>query len=640
MVAAAGCGPRLPERPSIVVIVIDDLGAFDLASYGHPYHRTPNLDRLARDGLRFTQAYAAAPVCAPSRAAFFTGKSPARLHLTHSLPPLPVPLAPRPATDIGPTVQKVTEPQSATWLPGDQVTIAERLRQRGYRTAIIGKWHLGRDASGPVEQGFEVAIGGEEEAAPESFFDPYGLARLPQRNRGEYLTDRLTEEALAFLDRSADEPFFLVLSHFAVHTPIEAPADRVREWKERLQALPDSESEPAGSLRAAYAAMLESVDQSVGRVTAKLEELGIARETLVVVTSDNGAVEETPDTGQRITRNAPLRGGKATLYEGGLRVPLLVRWPAVVAAGRETDVPTIAMDWFPTLLDAAGSGEGDVADRDALDGDSLDGVSLLPVLRADDARIERSLYFHYPHYIAGYRHDPAHETWWNTPGAVVRSGSLKLVRRFDGAIELYDLASDPGEAHDVAADRPADARRLEDDLGRWLESEGAHLPRLNAAYDPGAFARGLTEALAALGDASDWTPNGGCTNRLAGGKLELDCVETPFIMSPELVVSGPLRVAVRFTSSETRGGPLLWYRSASKPQFDGDRIVLDAATESDVYEGRVQREETVRQLRIDFGRNKGGRVAVDWIRVVHGEGDGKTLVEWSFDPAPARVDGG
>ncbi len=411
-----------------------------------------------------------------------------------------------------------------------------------------------------------------------------------------------------------------------MHTPIEAPADRVREWKERLQALPDSEIEPAGSLRAAYAAMLESVDQSVGRITAKLEELGIARETLVVVTSDNGAVEETPDTGQLITRNAPLRGGKATLYEGGLRVPLLVRWPAVVAAGRETDVPTVTTDWFPTLLDVTGSGEGDDSTATTVS------VSCRCCARTTRASSVRST-------STTRTTSPA-----TVPIRLARRGGTHPARRCARApsssfvasmapSELYDLASDPGEARNLAADRPADVRRLEDDLRRWLDSEGAHLPRSNAAYDPGAFARGLADALAALGAASEWTPNGGCTERLAGGKLELDCVETPFIMGPELVVAGPLRVAVRFTSSETRGGPLLWYRSASKPQFDGDRIVLDAAAEPGVYEGRIEREETVRQLRIDFGRNKGGRVAVDWVRLYGSAAGSAPLAQWSFDSA-------
>ena len=402
--------------------------------------------------------------------------------------------------------------------------------------------------------------------------------------------------------------------------------------------MPDGEPEPAGSLRAAYAAMLESVDQSVGRVIAKLEQLGIERDTLVIVTSDNGAVEETPDTGQI---DHPQRSA-ARRQSDSLRGWPARAAPGAMAGGGGGGTGDRCPDRHHRLVpDAArcrrrGRSESGVAGGDSLTGDSLDGVSLLPLLRADDARIERSLHFHYPHYIAGYRPRPGSRDLVEHPR---RGGALGLPQARSSLrwrLRALRPGQRSGRGHDLAADRPADARRLEDDLARWLESEGAHLPRSNAAYDPGAFARDLADSLAALGGSSEWTPNGGCTHRLAGGKLELDCVETPFIMSPELVVSGPLRVAVRFTSSETRGGPLLWYRSASKPQFDGDRVTLDPARESGVHQGRIEREETVRQLRIDFGRNKGGRVAVDWFRLYAPTNDSAPLAQWSFDAAEAR----
>jgi arylsulfatase A-like enzyme len=626
----SSCAPRLPERPSIVVIVIDDLGAHDLGSYGHPYHRTPSIDRLAAEGLRFTRAYAAAPVCAPTRAALLTGKSPARLHLTHALPPLPSPLPALPATVSGPPSQKLTEPQSATWLDGAEVTIAERLRRHGYRTAIIGKWHLGRAGSGPSEQGFEVAIGGEEEAAPASFFSPYGLPRLPDGAPGEYLTDRLTDEALAFLDRSGGAPFLLVLSHFAVHAPIQASAESVREWRERIGRRPGGAT-AARSLAPEYAAMLESVDRSVERILLKLGELGIERETLVVLTSDNGGVMRTPDTGQEVTSNGPLRGEKGTLYEGGLRVPLVVRWPAVIGAGRETEALTGAADWYPTLLDVAGA-----AGAEAIDGAALDGESLLPVLRGGGRR-ERALHFFYPHYIAGYRSNPALETYWNTPGAAIRSGNMKLIHRFEGSDELYDLDADPREADDLHGERPDVAARLRGELDGWLESEGAHLPRPNQGYDSGAFRRDLERRVAALGGASDWTPNGDCTTRVEHGQLALDCASTPFIVGPEMIVEGPLRVVVRFRATGTRGAPALWYSAVDKPAFSGDRRALTPAAEPGVHESVIEREGTIRQLRIDFGRARGGHVEVDWIRLLHGRGEEKTLVEWSFDRTEAQA---
>jgi len=647
----AACGSGPPERPSIVFIIVDDLGAVDLPVYGHPFHRTPNIDRLAGEGLRFTRAYSAAPVCAPSRAALMTGKSPARLHLTHSLPPLPRPLAAMPAADRGPATQRLTEPRSATWLAPGEVTIAERLRERGYRTALIGKWHLGRGESGPASQGFDVAIGGEDEAAPASFFPPWGLTRLADGPSGEYLTDRLTDEALAFLDASRDAPFFLVLSHFAVHTPIEAPPEHVRDWKERLASLPGAVAEPADSLRAAYAAMLESVDRSVGRVLAKLDQLGIAKETLVILTSDNGAVVETPDTGRPVSTNAPLRAGKATLYEGGLRVPLLVRWPAVVKRASETSALTTTVDWYPTLLDItavredeAGGDESRRLPRDAGNGeggnaDELDGSSLLPLLEGERVAAQRALHFHYPHYIAGYRRDRAVESWWNTPGAAIVEGSSKLIERFDGDDELYDLATDPGESRNLATGRGDDVRRLRRELDGWLAAQEAHLPRLNLAYDAGGFARGLADSLARLGRAEDWTPNGGCEHRVARGRLHLDCTEPPFVIGPEMLMRGPLRVVARFTTSGTRGAPGLWYRTPDKPSFSGGRVAFSPPIAGEVWEARIERESTILQLRLDFGTGKGGRAEIDWIRVEsNGEREPKTLVVWSFDQVQSKAE--
>ncbi|HVR30501.1 MAG TPA: hypothetical protein VMS86_13320, partial [Thermoanaerobaculia bacterium] len=258
------------------------------------------------------------------------------------------------------------------------------------------------------------------------------------------------------------------------------------------------------------------------------------------------------------------------------------------------------------------------------------GRSLLPVLRGGVEPGGRSLYFHYPHHIPGYRHDPGRETYWNTPGAAIRSGEMKLIHRFGGATELYDLAVDPGETRDLAAERPEVARRLDAELERWLEAEGAHLPRPNLAYDAGAFAREIERSVASLGKSSEWTPNGGCTARVRGGRLALDCEDTPFVVGPEMILRGPLRVAARFEASGTRGAPALWYRSVAKPAFSGDRVALQPGAENGVREGRIAAAETVRQLRLDFGRGKGGRAEVDWIHIYR-DGESDPLVEWSFE---------
>jgi hypothetical protein len=312
-----------------------------------------------------------------------------------------------------------------------------------------------------------------------------------------------------------------------------------------------------------------------------------------------------------------------------LRVPLLVRWPAAVEPGVVSDQPTTSVDWFPTLAQIASAGRGEARGAGDLAG-GVDGVSLLPVLRGERARGERALHFHYPHYIAGYRHDPARETWWNTPGAAIRVGTMKLVRRFDGGDELYDLAADPGESRDLSTERPETALELAEQLDRWLESVGADRPRRNLAYDPAAFGRELERALASLGGSSEWTPNGGCASSVRRGRLLLDCEETPFVVGPEMVLRGPLRVAVRFAAHGTRGAPALWYRSVDKPSYSGDRVALEPGGEPGVREGRIAAARTVRQLRIDFGRAKGGRAEADWIRVYR-NGETTPLAEWTFD---------
>lgn len=616
----SGCGlwPSLPRRPPIVLIVIDDLGVADLGSYGNQIHSTPNLDRLAREGLRFTRAYAASPVCAPTRAALLTGLSPARLHLTQALPALGRRIEARPAPERGPPERFLAEPVSANYLPAARRTLAEALSERGYRTAFIGKWHLGTGDAGPAAQGFDRVVGGSEEAGPDSHFDPYGLSLLEDRRPGEYLSDRLTDEAEAFLAGSGGEPFFLVLSHFALHRPLEAPEQRVRAWRRRL-------GRGATDQQAVYAAMLESVDESVGRVLEALAETGRAEETLVVVTSDNGGLTELSDAGLKVTSNGPQRGGKGSLYEGGLRVPLLVRWPAVVEAGTDSAALVSSQDLFPTLVRAAG---GDLSRQ------SLDGVDVLGVLRGGQGREDRTLFFHLPHYIRGWRPDPAQETYWNTPAAAVRSEEWKLIRRFEGTSELYDLAADPSETRNLVAERPEVAARLQARLEAWLASVGAHLPRPNLEYDPEAFARQLERALASLGSAGEWSAHPACEQVVEDGVLRIDCPGHPFVVGPEMAVPGPVRIAFRSRVWDTKGGGSLWYRGAGKPRFSGDRVPFRPFPGGgwQTHEVLVDRTSTLRQLRIDFGRPGGGRAEVDWIKLYRAsDPPGSPVVEWSFD---------
>ncbi len=616
-----GLGPSLPERPSFVVVVVDDLGWADLPSYGHELHRTPNIDRLAREGVRFTNAYSASPVCSPTRASLLTGRHPARLHLTHALPALGRRILAREAGPSGVVSRPLVEPRSANFLAADEVTMAERLRDAGYRTAFFGKWHLGAGDAGPLAQGFEIALGGEEEGGATSYFDPYGLSLLPDRVEGEYLTDRITDEAVDFLEEKGSEPFLLYVSHFAVHRPLQA----------KPEMLPQSSSQKGGRppLATIYAAMLESVDDSVGRVLSKLEELGVREKTLVIVTSDNGGLTRRVDDGMPVTDNGALRGGKAMIYEGGLRVPLVAAWPGVLAEGTQIELPVSSVDLWPTLADAAGLELGE---------EEVDGVSFLPSLLGRRGAEERDLFFYYPHYIPGHRPNPAENSFWNTPSAAMRSGDWKMIRYFGRPSELYDLAVDPGESRNLAKEDPGQVASMEKRLDRWLEDVGAHQPRWNHDYDAEAFQQGLEESTRQLGASREWVPNGGCLKRVEGGSLRLSCDTHPFLVGPEMVLPGPLRVSLRLRTVGARGRGNLWFRAAGKGRFSGQGVSLKLDHDGEWHEHElvVPSTATIYQLRLDFGRRSGGEAEIDWIRVEREDSDSsRPALMWAFDDAPS-----
>src|SRR5262245_45128229 len=400
---ASPCRADTPPRPNVVVILADDLGWADLGCYGSKFHHTPNLDRLAATGLRFTRAYAACPVCSPTRAALMTGKSPARLQLTDWLPGRPD----RPD-------QPLARPPLRQQLPLAETTLAEALKKAGYATGLIGKWHLGGKGYEPQKQGFDVNVAGDQAGSPLSYFAPFrnkdrfmpGLEKAPA---GEYLTDRLAFEAERFLDGHKDRPFFLYLPHYAVHIPMRAKEDRVKKYPQKQVTGRQS--------NAVYAAMLESLDEAVGRVVAKREQLKLSDRTIVVFTSDNGglATLEGPNTPPTI--NAPLREGKGFLYEGGIRVPLIVKWPGAVKPGSTSDAKAITTDLYPTLLEACGvKPEG-----------QLDGVNLVPLLKGGEAPDRPRLFWHYPHY----------SNQGGKPGGVVRASDYKLIEFYeDGRREI------------------------------------------------------------------------------------------------------------------------------------------------------------------------------------------------------------
>lgn len=459
-------------RPNIVFVLVDDLGWADLGCYGGSFYETPVLDRLASEGARCTAAYAAAPVCSPTRASILCGKYPARVGVTQFIG--------------GHLVGRLGDVPYFDCLPANEYSLARALRDGGYRTWHVGKWHLGsRPETLPDRHGFDVNVGGTGNGyPPRGYFAPYGLGTLPDGPDGEYLTDRLTDEAVRLLEAADDQPFFLHLSHYAVHNPMQAPAELVEKYRRKarrlgLDSVPQFElgdHHPSWQRRherirrrivqanPEYAAMVENLDTNVGRLLDALERTGRADDTIVIVTSDNGGLATAEGSP---TCNAPLVEGKGWMYDGGVRVPLLVRWPGVVAAGTVSDEPVTSPDFYPTLLE--------VARLPARPEQHADGISVLPTLQGRP--FDRGpIFWHYPHYA----------NQGGSPAAAVRHGDWKLVEFFEGErVELYNVRADLSEAHDLAgANEYAGIReRLHRTLTTWLHEVGARRPPANP-YQP------------------------------------------------------------------------------------------------------------------------------------------------------------
>jgi arylsulfatase A-like enzyme len=456
--AASGPGKKL----NFVFILIDDLGWTDLGCYGSSFYETPNIDILASEGMRFTEAYAACPVCSPTRGSIMAGKYPARLGITQW---------------IGGS-QKPTE--YADRLALEEVTIAEVLKGQGYATGFVGKWHLSPREAGiradfyPDKQGFDVNIGGDWSGAPPTYFYPYkkknrALEEMPPGGEeGEYLTDRLTDESEKFIEANKDRPFLLYLSHYAVHTPIESKQVLTDKYKAKAEQLPAGERPRSAGVygryntrlvqdNPAYAGMVQSVDESIGRVMKKLEASGVANNTAVIFMSDNGGLSTVPREGP--TANLPLRAGKGWLYEGGIREPMFIKWPGVVKDGSVCSEPVTSTDFYPTMLEMAGLG--------LMPEQHIDGVSLMPLLKKTGKLKRKAIYWHYPHYHGS----------GNRPSGAVRAGDYKLIEWYeDNSVELYNLKSDIGEKHDLAKEMPEKAAELRGMLGRWLKQMNAKMP--------------------------------------------------------------------------------------------------------------------------------------------------------------------
>lgn len=455
------CGePAKEQPPNVLFILVDDLGWTDVGSYGSSFYDTPNIDSLATEGVRFTNAYSASSVCSPTRAAIMTGKHPARVNITDWIPGMPTSRAEDP---------QLIPPEDIHNLPLDELTMAEAFKNEGYQTFFAGKWHLGETpAYWPEHQGFEVNIGGHEKGSPPGgYYAPYENPRLEDGPKGEYLTDRLTHESIEFINSQKEDPFFLFLSFYTVHTPIQGCRRYDEYYKEKKLALPDQgelESRPEhnGKTRlnqsdAQYAAMVRCMDENVGSVLDTLRELHLYDNSIIVFTSDNGGLTTKRTVGP--TAVTPLRAGKGWLYEGGIRVPLVIKAPGM-PAGEVSAQPVTSMDFYPTVLELAG--------LPLHTQQHVDGKSLVPYLEDPGKVDDRRLVWHYPHY---------HGSTWR-PGSAIRINNWKLIEFYENEqLELYNLEEDIEEQHDLADSRPEKAAELHRRLTEWQDSIGAQIPK-------------------------------------------------------------------------------------------------------------------------------------------------------------------
>ena len=443
----SGCG-SLRRRPNFVFILVDDMGWRDAGFMGSRYYETPNMDRLAAEGAVFTSAYANAPNCAPSRASLLTGLYPPR-HGIYTVKP----------SARGRSRDRALIPiETESVLDPSFTTIAEVLKEHGYRTASMGKWHLGDDPeSGPVSQGFDINVGGYRKGHPNSYFSPYKNPAMKDGPNGEYLTDRLTDEAVRFIQENRDRPFFLYLPHYAVHTPLQAKAAMEKKYENKA---PDS-----GQDNPAYAAMVESTDRGLGRILDTLDGLALTDDTVVIFFSDNGGL-------QGVTDNTPLRGGKGMLYEGGIRVPMVMRCPGHIPAGKRCDAPVIGTDFFPTILELAG-----IPSRIER---NLDGRSIVELLSGSHRLKRDAVFWHFPAYLEGNQRtaagarDPLFRT---RPAGAVRSGDWKLIEFFeDGSLELYNIREDISETRELSGKYPEKTAALHRLLKDWRNRTAAPVP--------------------------------------------------------------------------------------------------------------------------------------------------------------------
>lgn len=456
------------EKPNIIFFMVDDMGWVDSEAYGSEYYETPNINRLAKMGKRFTRAYAANALCSPTRASILSGKHPGRFSLTTPAGHLP----PNPDVSLaavkGAPWMKMACPGSRTFMPLEEFTIAEALKTNGYTTAHIGKWHLGHEEYWPEKQGFDINIGGGHHPGPPSFFSPYNIGNLPDKRDKEYITDRITDEALTFLENHKEQPFFLNFWQFAVHAPYQAPLDLISKYEQKIDPRGKQNNPIMGG-------MIEKMDESLGRMLDKLEELKLMDNTIIVFFSDNGGNMYDMVNGEFPTNNYPLSFGKGNIHEGGIRVPCIVVWNGEIEPNSVSDEMIQSMDFYPTFLE--------VTNTQANPHQLLDGLSLVETLKNDKPLERETIYSHFPHYMPVTHNVPSTAVWYKNYKLIKEYGEGE--NRTD-AFKLYDLTMDIGESKDISQEHPELVAKLAKMIESHVLEIGGLLPIKNPVYDPKA----------------------------------------------------------------------------------------------------------------------------------------------------------
>ncbi len=593
------------RRPNVVFILADDLGWRDTAVFGSRFYETPNIDRLVRRGMMFTQAYAANPLCSPTRASIMTGLWPARIGFTAPAGHLAQEVFESSLQPKAAATQKALIAASATRLKHEYFTLAEAFKAAGYRTGHFGKWHLGREPYDPLHHGFDVDVPHWPGPGPAgSYVAPWKFpAALNFTGQpGEHIEDRMASEAVKFIRENKDRPFFLNYWCFSVHSPWDAKQALIEKY--RAKADPNHPQR-----NPVYAAMIESMDDAVGKLVATLDELGLSDHTLIIFLSDNGGVHFAEVEGAAVTSNTPLRAGKATTYEGGTRVPCAVIWPRVVQPGSKSDAIIQSIDFYPTLLEMTG--------LKPQEGQRFDGISIVPALRGQPLGRD-TIFCHFPH-------DPAVSD--ATPSTYVRKGDWKLIRFYcdnddqTDRFELYNLKDDPGETNNLAANMPDRVKELNALIEGFLKESGAIVPAPNPAYKP-------TAARAAAG----WQPSAHCTLSVENGCLRVESTGgDPYLTAGKVPkAQGTLVLRFRMRSTSSGKGQFFW-TTRRGPTF-GPAMRLDFAPIHDgrwhEYEVPFTAAEILRSIRIDPAAAP-GQIEFDWIRLVSAD-SGNVLQAWEF----------